>query len=127
MKPIVTFTMFDPAKRLSLNHRMHWAPRNRIAQNWRRAAEVNARAFGPNALKLPLPPSTVTVTYAVPDRRRRDAGNLAPTTKHIIDGLVDAGWFDDDDHTRIAERNVIEVKPGQPLHVTVTVTPWENQ
>jgi crossover junction endodeoxyribonuclease RusA len=34
-------------------------------------------------------------------RRRRDPNNWAPTAKPCIDGLVDAGVFDDDDHTRV--------------------------
>ena len=38
-----------------------------------------------------------------PDNRRRDAENLAPTAKHLTDGLVDSGWLSGDDDTRIVE------------------------
>lgn len=41
----------------------------------------------------------VTITYCFPGRqRRRDAANMAPSSKAIIDGLTDAGvWPDDND------------------------------
>lgn len=35
------------------------------------------------------------------DRRRRDPGNWYPSAKAAVDGLVDAGVLDDDDHTRL--------------------------
>lgn len=39
----------------------------------------------------------LTVRIGWPDRRRRDAHNLMPTLKALIDGMVDAGLLPDDD------------------------------
>jgi hypothetical protein len=35
------------------------------------------------------------------DRQRRDPANWYPSFKACIDGLVDQGVLDDDDHTRV--------------------------
>ena len=43
----------------------------------------------------------VTVYICPPTRRRMDPPNLYPTIKHLIDGLTDAGWWEDDDWTRL--------------------------
>lgn len=124
---MIQFAFSAPAERLSLNDRMHWARRAKIAKQWREATAVYARNHAVlERLVRPLPPSLVTVTYVFGDNRRRDAGNLAATTKHVIDGLVDAGWFDDDDHTRVAERTAIEVDRARAGQVRITVTPMEQ-
>ena len=41
-------------------------------------------------------PCRVIAWLAFPDRRRRDAPNWWPTVKALMDGLVDAGVWDDD-------------------------------
>lgn len=38
-----------------------------------------------------------------PTRRRLDPHNLGPTVKHLIDGMTDAGWWEDDDHEHLTE------------------------
>lgn len=44
------------------------------------------------------------VAYILPPTRRRmDPPNLYPTVKHLIDGLTDVGWWEDDDHTHLVE------------------------
>lgn len=56
-----------------------------------------------------------------PTRRRLDPANLYPTVKHLIDGLTDAGWWEDDDWTRLrtlsfrygglsGEKNIFKIK-----------------
>src|SRR5690606_17565708 len=53
-------------------------------------------------LKIPrLARIQVDGIYEPPDKRRRDAGNWLATYKAQIDGLVDAGVVEDDDHTRV--------------------------
>lgn len=44
----------------------------------------------------PIVAAEVTLHYRVPDRRRRDADNLAPTLKVCQDALVDAGVLIED-------------------------------
>lgn len=84
-------------KLLNANKRTHWANQNSITQQLRRDACLMARH-----LKIPhLARARVDGIYEPPDNRRRDAGNWYPTYKALIDGLVDAGVFDDDDHTRV--------------------------
>lgn len=82
---------------LNANDRMHWSKRNRITKQLRSDANLMARY-----LKIPrLERARITSLYEPPDTRRRDAGNWYPTFKAQIDGLVDAGVLDDDDHARL--------------------------
>lgn len=87
----------QPADRLSLNDRMHWAPKAKLTAAWREAARIAAResltAKGEHAERC-----TVRVTFPVTQNRRRDPHNAIATVKPIVDGFVDAGvWPDDTD------------------------------
>lgn len=77
----------------SNNERGHWAKHSGIKRTQRHLAEIKARAA-----QLPKGIERVHITVYIdyPDRRRRDAHNLYPTVKPIIDGLVDAGVLIDD-------------------------------
>jgi crossover junction endodeoxyribonuclease RusA len=83
---------------LNANDRIHWAKRNRITRQLRSDAHLMARHR-----KIPrLDRARIDGIYQPPPKsRRRDAGNWYPTYKAQIDGLVDAGVFADDDHTRV--------------------------
>ncbi len=81
---------------LNLNARQHWAVRAKAAAEWKDAAIVLARAA-----HIPhLQRFTVVLHYAPRDRRRRDVDNLVVALKPLVDGLVQAGVCEDDDHTR---------------------------
>lgn len=85
----------QPADRLSLNDRMHWAPKAKLTAAWRQAAAIGA---GRSFLAKPSERSTVRVTFPVTQNRRRDPHNAIATVKPIVDGFVDAGiWPDDTD------------------------------
>jgi crossover junction endodeoxyribonuclease RusA len=99
-------TFFQPAQRISMNDRMHWGRKSKLTTLWRHAAG-NALihsgvpfGYSPERDGIQvaehLPPCYVRVTFPVPDNRRRDADNPAPTVKAIVDGLVDAGLWPDD-------------------------------
>jgi Holliday junction resolvase RusA-like endonuclease len=76
-----------------MNDRMHWARKAGITSKWRQAGHMYARRQGVKGLA----PSNVKVTFEVSDpRRRRDPMNAVPTVKALIDGLVDAGVWPDD-------------------------------
>jgi crossover junction endodeoxyribonuclease RusA len=95
----VTLTFPQPAPRLSMNDRRHWASRANVTKLWRDAtfsAAVVQVHHGHLANITHLPPSFMRVTFPVRDNRRRDSDNPAPTCKSILDGLVDAGVFPDD-------------------------------
>lgn len=101
--PLVRLWFHAPAERLTMNKRYHWTARARLTKVWRQAGFVAARnhlldpaGYGYRSTTMPLPPCAVRVTFGVPDNRRRDSHNTAPTVKAIIDGLVDAGFWKDD-------------------------------
>lgn len=72
--------------------------RSKQKATWRDAAFYEARkALGPGWRRDGLPPSTVTVQIPFPTNRRRDPHNYVGTVvKAIIDGMVLAGCWPDD-------------------------------
>lgn len=77
---------------LTLNQRMHWAPKGR----WTKTIRTTAWALARSAKIPPLERCSVTLIWYPPDRRRRDEDNLFGTLKPLADGLVDAGVVPDD-------------------------------
>ena len=94
----VLFCFHPPATAITLNQRHHWAAHARLVKEWRTAGMLYAR----QAKIGPQPPSLVTVTFPVKGRRRRDPHNWTPTVKAIVDGLVDAGVWPDDNSDWVA-------------------------
>lgn len=88
----------EPAARMNLNDRGHWRRRHRLSQAWRTAAWVAACAqLGATPAARRRPACLVIVVFPVADPgRRRDPSNWMPTVKPIVDGLVDAGVWPDD-------------------------------
>ena len=85
---------------LSANQRFgHWAQKAKIVREVRQ--EVNVRARG---MKLgPFERISVQLVYRPRDKRRRDRGNIMPTHKAALDGLVDAGVVPDDNPEFVEE------------------------
>jgi crossover junction endodeoxyribonuclease RusA len=94
---------------LSLNDRMHWARKAKLARELRRWTRVLADAHN-----IPrLTHARVELHYHPRDRRRRDADNLYATVKPCVDGLRDAGVIDDDDMAHVTHlQPVIEPATG---------------
>lgn len=117
---MIAFTILAPAPYLNANDREHWAPRARKVRAWRSAAHAGGARFANTA---PPGRKDVFVRLDVPDKRRRDPANYAPTIKAIIDGLTDAGWWPDDTpeyvHTHEPELRPVGRRTG--LTVTITV------
>lgn len=98
-----------PPRELSPNARVHWIVRakaNRAAKEAVHALSLQQRPRG-----KPLARATVSVTFWVPDRRRRDKGNLIGAAKAYLDGLKDAGVIQDD-----AWQFIEEVYPPVEYH-----------
>jgi len=93
---MTTLTIEIPrALLISANDRMHWREKARRTAILRHVghATVKTQTCG-GAIPTPVT-LTVAVTYP-PLARRRDASNLAPTVKGLLDGIVDAGLLPDD-------------------------------
>lgn len=84
---------------LTANQRLHWSTRMRRTRMLRAYAASEARIHGLAGKRLG--PSIVTAVIGYPAATRADPANAAPTVKAIIDGLVDARVWDDDDHTHL--------------------------
>lgn len=67
----------------------------------------------------------VQVTVFAPTRRRVDPPNFYPTIKHIIDGLTDASWWEDDNFSQLVEMSfryggLSDVKDHFVFHLDIT-------
>lgn len=94
----ITLTL-HPAVWLTANQRLHWSTRMRRTRMLRAYAASEARIHGLAGRRLG--PSIVTAMIGYPTKGRADPTNAEPTVKAIIDGLVDARVWDDDDHLHI--------------------------
>lgn len=85
---------------LSLNTRMHWAPKAKLTRELRDTAHVLAKAA-----RIPKQQAIILTLHYVPrQNRRRDPSNLLGTQKPLLDGLVDAGIIPDDCPPYVEER-----------------------
>lgn len=67
---------------LSMNQRLHHHDVHRREQLWQ---DLSAKA----ALRVePLQCARIEIWYRFPDNRRREVSNLQPTSKAIVDGMV---------------------------------------
>lgn len=87
-----------PDEWLSANDRRHHMNRARISKRWRETGEAAARAAGLPQLQTPV---RIVARVTKPRGGRYDPHNLVLSAKPVIDGLVDAGVLEDDDHTRV--------------------------
>lgn len=83
-----------PAAFINSNHRDHHQTRAKLTKKWRTAAmeAVLAADDVPCADRV-----HITIHYRFPDNRRREVGNLQPTSKALVDGIVDSGICVPDD------------------------------
>lgn len=97
--PKLTIAFLLPmADTLSANGRVHWAVRARKTKALRFQACLLAATesdFGEGSYHR-FDRARLVVRIGWPDKRRRDAANLSPTLKAIIDGFVDGGLLPDD-------------------------------
>ena len=92
----VTITIPAPCAWLNSNDRRHRMAEQKLVREWRSAAREAARELP--ALDWPV---NVTAHVWKPRGGRYDPGNLYPTAKACLDGIVDAGLLPDDDHKHV--------------------------
>jgi hypothetical protein len=117
-----TFELTGPA--LNANHRLHWRQERERKAAWRDAAQQMARSVV-GARPPRLERASVSIVWVPPDARERDAENIAPVAKSVVDGIVRAGLLVDDSSRHIFGPNlsVGEVQRGQhPRTYLVRVT-----
>jgi crossover junction endodeoxyribonuclease RusA len=83
---------------LTSNGRYHWAEKARRTRWLRQLASIRGHGL---TLGWDRCQVTAYISYPKGATGRVDPNNCAPTTKALIDGLVDAGLFADDDATRV--------------------------
>ena len=87
-----SITLVSTERWINANERMNWRKRSDLTRYWRALALLKAReARIPSFDRI-----RVIVTFHRADRRQFDPSNLAPTSKALVDGLVDAGVVPDD-------------------------------
>lgn len=112
---------------LSANQRLHWAPKAERTRNLRQLGWATARWE-----ELPqLGTAHVAAFIGYPRNGKADPANAAPTVKALIDGLVDAGvWPDDDSTWVIGPTYLRDPKSGKAgvyrirLVITEQEVPW---
>lgn len=121
------FEMLVPAPIWSTNQDRNLNPYTRAERIglWKMATHSGyARAYG----HMDQPPSVVTLTLSVRDKRRRDPHNYCGTVlKAVIDGLVRAGAWPDDTPEYVGHREpVFRVAKDKLMTVTISWTPMER-
>lgn len=91
-----------------MNDRLHWAVRARRVKEVRQAAVLLARLG-----KYPKGAEYVTarLEYLPAQARVRDPMNLTPTSKAVIDGLVEYGLVPDDNPQWLREDTPVILEP----------------
>ena len=82
---------------ITLNQRQHWAEKADLTRFYRQVGKLRS-------LELWIPhigQAHVVAELRFRDRRRRDPHNWMPTAKAVLDGMVDAGVFPDDNHAHV--------------------------
>jgi hypothetical protein len=121
---------------LNANERLHHRPKGDITRELRKAA-AQAVAECPAlsaALEAARPGPVFQRVHVLGVLRpatkgRRDPANWYPTFKAMLDGVVDAGVLEDDDHTRVDGPDMRlgwKVKQGQAVLILRALAPGER-
>lgn len=128
MPETVTYTVALPPGLQLLNanrsRREHWANVRGTAREIRKAAALLARHQHIPRLERA---HIVYVLHPTPQSRTRDPANWAESAKAAVDGLVDAGVFEDDDSTRVIgpDPRLGDPVPRGQLVLHITPIPME--
>lgn len=103
-----TITLPPGVRLLNANQRVHYRVRAEITSAIRAAAMAGCSEDQVMRLALAAAGAHPVLQHAYilgvlhpPSKRRADPANWYPSFKAAVDGLVDAGVLEDDDHTRV--------------------------
>lgn len=116
---MTTFTLEPPCAYINANDRMHHHAKAKLTRGWRKLTAAMLTTSGE-----PVPAygrAHITITYRFPTNHRREVSNLQPTSKAIVDGLVDAGLIPDDDDLHVVGPDNRREWPNGTRRVTVTI------
>ena len=103
MTRVLVLDVPAPCKFINANDRPHWRKKADLTAAWREAGrkaiqDLDARSMAP----LPFEGRVRVLAHIWKQRRGLyDPNNLNPTTKAILDGIVDAGVLIDDSFTYV--------------------------
>ena len=118
-----TIVLEPPCAFINANDRLHHYPKAKLTSAWRElAAHAVDSGFYPDHYTR----AHITVAIRFATNHRRDVGNLYPTAKAIVDGLVDAQLLPDDNDTHVIGPDLRREYPNGTPRVTVTITPLEE-
>lgn len=108
---------------LSANDRMHWAPKSKRTKALRELGRELAESADLPAFDV----AHIAAFIGYPRNGRADPANASPTVKALIDGLVDAGVFPDDDSTHVIGPTHLRGNkcPAGQHTVRLVITPME--
>lgn len=110
-----TITLEPPCAFINANDRLHHHAKAKLTKAWREAAAIQGRHL-PKYVR-----AHIVVSIRFPTNHRRDIGNLYPTAKALVDGLVDADALLDDSDTFIVGPDLRREYPNGTPRVTVTI------
>lgn len=114
----LTLTIPAPCDWLNSNQRLHRMVAARRVASWRSSAFDAAMKRTDRAFEAPV---HIVCTVHKTRAGRWDAGNLYPTAKAIVDGLVDAGVIPDDSNEWVTGPDMRAGEKRDAACVVVTV------
>lgn len=113
---MIVVEFVQPDKALNANQQLHWADKARRVKAWRTAGCRWAEHYRVGC----RPRSIVGISLPVRSLKvRRDGANWHPTLKAVIDGLVDAGVWPDDNGEWVVTAEPAFHQGGDMVRVTI--------
>lgn len=117
---MTTIVLEPPCAFINANDRLHHHAKAKLTKAWRDLAHDHAAYPADHGVRYER--ARVVVTYRLANNRRREVSNLQPTSKAILDGIVDSGLLVDDDDSHCIGPDNRREYPNGPPRVTVTIT-----
>ena len=104
-----------PCQFINSNQRLHRMAQAKLTKEWRQASAAAAHNTKPFTKQV-----RIIAHIHKPRGGRYDPGNLYPTAKAILDGIVDAGILPDDDHVHVVGPDMRHGGKGAP-RITIEI------